>query len=53
MVKPSGMACEMIGVYVAENFKVRWVEGGFEISNERDGLATLLSWWCPQAQRAL
>ena len=38
MLKPFGMACETIEVYVPENFKIRRVEGGFEVSNEQHGL---------------
>ncbi len=38
MLKPFGMACETIEVYVPENFKIRRIEGGFEVSNESHGL---------------
>ena len=38
MLKPFGMACESIDVYVPENFKIHRVEGGFEVSSEHDGL---------------
>ena len=38
MLKPFGMACETIEVYVPENFKIRRIEGVFEVSSERDGL---------------
>jgi len=38
MLKPFGIACETIEVYVPENFKIRRIEGGFEVSNEQDGV---------------
>lgn len=38
MLKPFGMACKTIEVYVPENFKIRRIEGGFEVSNESHGL---------------
>jgi len=38
MLKPFGIACETVEVYVPENFKIRRIEGGFEVRNEQDGL---------------
>lgn len=38
MLKPFGIACQTIEVYVPENFKIRRIEGGFEVSNEQDGV---------------
>ena len=38
MLKPFGMTCETVEVYVPENFKIRRIEGGFEVGSEQDGL---------------
>jgi hypothetical protein len=38
MVKPYGMACETVEVYVPENFKIRRIEGGFEVRTPQDTL---------------
>ena len=31
MLKPFGMACETVEVYVPDNFKIRRIEGGYEV----------------------
>ena len=36
MLKPFGLACETVEVYVPENFKIRRIEGGFEVRTPQD-----------------
>ena len=36
MMKPFGVACETVEVYVPVNFKIRRVEGGYEVSTGKD-----------------
>lgn len=36
MLKPFGIACETVEVYVPDNFKIRRIEGGFEVLSGED-----------------
>lgn len=38
MLKPFGLACETVEVYVPDNFKIRRVEGGFEVRTAKGKL---------------